>query len=647
MRQENSEERGSQGTDYSSGYSGSDTYRDLSSNEKMEYGVPPKTPYYNREAGVDYGSSYVYGDGGSEPQKTNKKAVFKAFFLPFLIGGGIALALWKAGAFDAVLNAGERKTIAEKELGENRDRQKQQGETKAASDERQYPNSAFFKQLVIQIFQDTPENIAKSGYESVSSLLLDPTEDDFVWVTYTLSDGTSDRIALYNLRTDYADLQCFPGLQKIDIGEEEFETGDLSGLSNLKSIGSGMTAEELKGVVDDPLTITELTFYGAMLKNGTSGLEEYASLEQLSFYTKNLPDLEPAANLPGLKELTVELPEHGAAQDGFQTLYRMTGLTSLHLNSSYVKDIGFIENMKNLKELTLINADITDLDILLTRKDTLEKLVLWHIFGVSDYSPVFELTDLDTLGIELWMADELPSMAEFSNLKTLAVGKVEKLDAVGELTGLEELALINIYDGELLFLPNLKNVKKLWVTETSVFEEGIPAIAGMEKVEELILDDSFIWTDMSPLFAMPKLRHLSLDDAEAGIDFSKVSDNLALESLHMNKIILDALVDGKWNYGQEEKLYLSDYPDFFTHFPQLKELYAANCGLTDMMFVKELSELSVLDLSDNRLNALLPAEELPESLTMLRYEGNPIAEDGGYQERMDAYMDTINNSSEE
>ena len=83
MRQENSEERGSQGTDYSSGYSGSDTYRDLSSNEKMEYGVPPKTPYYNREAGVDYGSSYVYGDGGSEPQKTNKKAVFKAFSFRF------------------------------------------------------------------------------------------------------------------------------------------------------------------------------------------------------------------------------------------------------------------------------------------------------------------------------------------------------------------------------------------------------------------------------------------------------------------------------------------------------------------------------------------------------------------------------------
>ena len=646
MRRENAEERDSQRRDDSSGYLRLNTDRDLSSDTKMEYGVPPKTPYYNREAGVDYGGSYEYGSGGLEPQKKNK-TVFRAFLFPFLICGCIALALWKAGAFDAALNTAERKTIGEKEFSENREPEKRRGETGMTADVKRYPNSAFFKQLAMNIFMDEPENIAQNSYESVSSLLLDKTEGDCVWVTYSLSDGTSERVALYDLKTDYADLQCFPKLEKIDIGEEEFETGDLSGLTNLKSIGSGMTAEELKGVVDEPLSVTELKFYGAMRKNCTSGLEDYANLERLSFYTKNLPDLEPAANLSGLKELIVELPERGAAQDGFQVLYRMTGLTSLHLNSSYIKEIGFIENMKDLRELTLINADITDLEILLTRKESLEKLVLWHIFGVKDYSPVFELTDLDTLGIELWQADELPSMAEFSNLKTLAVGKVENVEAAGELTGLEELALIDIYDGELLFLPNLTNVKKLWVTETSIFEEGIPAIAKMENVEELILDDSFIWTDLSPLFAMPKLKRLSLDDAEAGIDFSKVADNSELEILNMNKIILDALVDGKWNYGQEEKLELNDEPGFFTHFPKLKELYATDCGLTDMLFVKELPELSVLDLSDNRLVSLLPYEELSGQLTLFRYAGNPIADDGGYQERLNAFMDMINNSAEE
>ncbi len=68
---------------------------------------------------------------------------------------------------------------------------------------------------------------------------------------------------------------------------------------------------------------------------------------------------------------------------------------------------------------------------------------------------------------------------------------------------------------------------------------------------------------------------------------------------------------------------LSDHMDFLKKFPELRELYLAENGLTDLSFAEGMSELEILDISGNYVTQLRPLAGLP-SLQKVICPDNPL-----------------------
>ncbi len=68
---------------------------------------------------------------------------------------------------------------------------------------------------------------------------------------------------------------------------------------------------------------------------------------------------------------------------------------------------------------------------------------------------------------------------------------------------------------------------------------------------------------------------------------------------------------------------LSDHMDFLKKFPELRELYLAENGLTDLSFAEGMSELEILDISGNYITQLRPLAGLP-SLQKVICSDNPL-----------------------
>lgn len=126
---------------------------------------------------------------------------------------------------------------------------------------------------------------------------------------------------------------------------------------------------------------------------------------------------------------------------------------------------------------------------------------------------------------------------------------------------------------------------------------------------------------------MPNLKELDIGEMYCEIDFDAIVENSTLEILHMDDINL--LKNAKFDYygglevGEWEAVELNDHTDFLKKFPKLEELYLGDDGLTDLTFVRGMSSLEILDISENYITELDPLAELP-SLQKVICTGCPV-----------------------
>lgn len=491
---------------------------------------------------------------------------------------------------------------------------------------REEPESPFFKEAVEKMFGKAVEDVKASDYESIVSISI-TWENDYAALTYQQADGTEGKVYINDGDEEYADLQCFPNLKSVDIGRDEFGNEDLYGLSNLTTIYSGSSMYRLVDAVEYLGNITEIGMRGSFMSSSYEEVVNFPNVEKLYLDVESISELTSVAQLEHLKELTIVTDEYGSATDStvFAELYQMTDLEVLSIDCEDLRDIGFLENMTKLREFTIINSEILDLEDILDRADTLEKLTVWHTYKVTDYSPVFELTNLTQLAVELTDDSEVPSLLAFKNLKLFAVGHAYGVDNVVTAKGLAELVLVNNYDGTEECIGQMDWLKKLSIMDESIYEDTIKSIASMQNLEELNLDGSYIWHDISCLFSMPSLKVLSMEEATVGMDFSKVSDCPSLEVLNMNYVRMEALVDDAWNYSSSEIIVkFAENPEFFSHIPNIRELRLAEHELTDVNFGENLKELEVIDITSSYVTDLTPLAGL-ENLQYVLCENAPIA----------------------
>ena len=266
------------------------------------------------------------------------------------------------------------------------------------------------------------------------------------------------------------------------------------------------------------------------------------------------------------------------------------------------------------------------------------KLDLSGNYQLADYaiiSELYQLTDL-TLSVPYLFEEYLPipELAKMQNLTKLSNGHFDNLEPLRYAPSLTELTMTSIYTDDYTALSALQNLTHLNLIDMSIESSALIPIMELTGLESIDMSDSYIWGNVEGLLSLPNLKELNLNGCTAGFDLEHLTYNEALTHLHMSHVTLKALVNGKWDYtaSNSNTITLSEHTELFLNYPNLTELSLAGNQLTDISFAKNLSRLTILDITDNYIVNLTPLSELQQLQAILCAE-NPIANDSELEQK--------------
>lgn len=557
---------------------------------------------------------------------------------------GVILTFVKRGLLDAMNSAAD--TIGSKWLGESSETPEARVSEENSGPEEsrprlndikayQLPRSVFLAALVEELFQKPVNQVS---YEEISSIVYleawYPEDSDVMQVNVMLADGTEQGYLMSDYDIDTADLNCLEGLQYLFLDDESISYGtDWHNLKQLQVLSCDASMRDLTGYMD----VSQLVWLytgDTFAMSDLSVLSEFTSLEHLELDVGLLNSIAGISQAASLRELY--LMDADRVSD-FSELYEMQELVALGIESKGLKDIGFVSSMDNLQRLELKGTEIRSISALSDCADTLVSLILDDNYQIADLSPVMECVGLEEL--QLWVdyqfdvLMEAPDFSAMTGLKSLSIENYDRFTNLALLTGLEELTIEGVGSGDGKPLESLTNLRTLRLIDMSVYEGFIDSVARLENLEYLSLEDSFIWSDISPVFGMPSLQQLDMEDAECGLRQELLTVNDSLLSLNLVHTDFDRLLpDGRWNYGDEEEIPVQEVLDAMAPcMPNLRWLYVPAQDLENLNFTDHLTQLAWLDMRDNYITDLTPLTKL-ETLTVLLCEDNPIRSTEGLED---------------
>ena len=492
------------------------------------------------------------------------------------------------------------------------------------------PESELFQQFLAKLFEKDYQKVTAKELAQVTALHLYEKEG-YLIIAYTLNGDSTGSFYFNQNSLNSTDFACFPQLQSLEI-HNSLSTGALDGLTKLTKLSCRNSPQELLSIID-PLQLTELEIDNDLFLQGIENIEAFSNVEHLRLESVHAKDLSPLLKLEHLT--TLELIDCERVED-FSALYQMPQLESLTVDSNKLRDISFVSNMPNLKELSIQNSLVIKLDALADCADTLQKLDLSSNYKVADrnYTVVSQLTNLTQLTLTASYDHEdppfLPQLANMPKLTQLSIQGYDDFSPIADAPLLEKVTLTRCYANDYSALESLPHLTSLCLNDISIMENTLETVGKLTSLEQLYLDDDFIWGDCNTLLNLPNLKEYSMKDCTTGFDVNNIQLNENLKILYLSHITTKALVDGKWDYqsNNENNFYLADYADIFQNYPNLEELYLAENTLSDVTFAKELKHLKVFDITDNYVTDLSPLSELAELKSILCAR-NAVVNDGG------------------
>lgn len=492
------------------------------------------------------------------------------------------------------------------------------------------PESELFQQFLAKLFEKDYQKVTAKELAQVTALHLYEKEG-YLIIAYTLNGDSTGSFYFNQNSLNSTDFACFPQLQSLEI-HNSLSTGALDGLTKLTKLSCRNSPQELLSIID-PLQLTELEIDNDLFLQGIENIEAFSNVEHLRLESVHAKDLSPLLKLEHLT--TLELIDCERVED-FSALYQMPQLESLTVDSNKLRDISFVSNMPNLKELSIQNSLVIKLDALADCADTLQKLDLSSNYKVADrnYTVVSQLTNLTQLTLTASYDHEdppfLPQLANMPKLTQLSIQGYDDFSPIADAPLLEKVTLTRCYANDYSALESLPHLMSLCLNDISIMENTLETVGKLTSLEQLYLDDDFIWGDCNTLLNLPNLKEYSMKDCTTGFDVNNIQLNENLKILYLSHITTKALVDGKWDYqsNNENNFYLADYADIFQNYPNLEELYLAENTLSDVTFAKELKHLKVFDITDNYVTDLSPLSELAELKSILCAR-NAVVNNGG------------------
>ncbi|MFH2123484.1 MAG: leucine-rich repeat domain-containing protein [Pseudomonadota bacterium] len=347
--------------------------------------------------------------------------------------------------------------------------------------------------------------------------------------------------------TDLSPLKKLKDLKSLTLSQSSVkDLSPLAGLTSLEEIEmrslKGKEADGKATVIDlaplsEMVNLTVLKAYGTHVKN-ESALAKSTKMVELDFYmseikeisfVKNMPDLEvldlyadklvtDLSPLTGLKKLR-DLNLYMTRATDLSVLNTLPALEKVWIQFSTVKDLSFLQNAHNLRELAANWCkDLTDISAL-AGKDRLKDLGLDDT-KVADLRPLQGLKSLERLNLGGTAVTEISPVAGLVALKYLDMGevKVTDLSPLKGLIALNTLELSKSTARDLTPLQNLANLKTLKLSTTQV--EDIAPLAGLVNLTELDLQKTAV-KDFNALSALKSLRYLDLAETQVkNLDFA-------------------------------------------------------------------------------------------------------------------------------
>jgi len=297
------------------------------------------------------------------------------------------------------------------------------------------------------------------------------------------------------------------------------------------------------------------------------------NLDDIGLY-KNLEELEvdtvmgtKTIDITGIKECRnlkrVKL-SCGEGYEGLESLGELKGLESLYLNHTELGTCRFLEELANLKELSIYTGEEPDLTIL---------------------GSMPSLKKVDFLDTEYIPAAELKKAKGLEEL-SLAVNEPECLSVIASMDHLKVLKLhlaIHEYNTPVDVSPlgKLKNLETLYLDNFwSCQFDGLEEVLNLPGLKAFRLG-----TRMST-------------ESQFLLDPEKLADNPALEeAAFLNCFPIDKETGEDLDYS------------FLSRYGSIKRLYLDGCGLTEIPFVEHLDNLRACSLQDNDITDLSPLEQ--------------------------------------
>lgn len=587
------------------------------------YSQPSTDPQYSNKQNPDGPISSPYSKGNG---RQNRAALFIVFGV-IAISAVVRLGLF----FYPLLLSTPSEQASSIAIAES-----SQTSTKETSSSRSLPESDMFRQFISAVFQKKYWEVTSNELATITSLELSYQDSGYRMLAYTLKNGRSGTFYYNNDTVKTSDLDVFTGLEYLKLDREQLHEGDLDHLTNLTALWCCNSPAELAKIVR-PSQLTTLGIHSNIFLSNLDDIHLFQNITNLTIDggDYHLKDIRGLSSLKKLTSLTLNAVD---GLESFRVLYDLPQLASLSIESKSLRDIGFISNMPNLKALSIKDSEILSIAALEDCKNTLIKLDLSGNYQLSDYaiiSELYQLTDL-TLSVPYLFEESLPipELANMQNLTKLSIGHFDNLEPLRYAPSLTELTMTSIYTDDYTALSALQNLTRLNLIDMSIESSALIPIMELTGLESIDMSDSYIWGNVEGLLSLPNLKELNLNGCTAGFDLEHLTYNEALTHLHMSHVTLKALVNGKWDYtaSNSNTITLSEHTELFLNYPNLTELSLAGNQLTDISFAKNLSRLTILDITDNYIVNLTPLSELQQLQAILCAE-NPIADDSELEQK--------------
>ena len=389
--------------------------------------------------------------------------------------------------YQQLLELDEKNTVAYRELAELYLRQQKLTEAKELLEK---ASGLVDDESIRALYEETsPEaptfSVAPGAYDTRQAVSLVPAKEGHI-IHYTL-DGTT------------------PTIDSLVYNEPIILRNGQTTIKAIAVSSYGFESEETTGAYTINLESQVVTFEDPNI--------EYAVRNVLNKYFGDLYDDE-VAQITSLCIVGDTVMDSSDAVVFVEDGYQYWGSSWVYSDMGSVKTLNDLQKMPFLKKFCIAYQEGLDITAL-SFASQLEELSLIHV-GVSDLSPIANLT----------------------NLKRLCVGSnaVTDLSPVANLTNLTSLACWNNQVSDISAVSNLKELTYLDFAKNNVSD--LSPVKGLEKLSDLWMYQNQV-SDFSPLEDVSSLRVLMIRD-------NPISDNTSLQKVfpRLSRIDVDVIDRG-------------------------------------------------------------------------------------------------------